>query len=228
MKKHTLILLNGGIGARVSAKVPKQLIKLNGIPMVIYSLVAADAVDDIDQIIINYPSGYLDVLKRVVDDYAIRKEIVYVPAGGTRQESVRLLLEHCLSEYVLIHESARPFVSKEDFEKIMGCNYKNVSFMTKIPFTVALVDLVNNNITGILDRELLRNVQLPQRYETRALFTSHENALKKKKVYTDDSTLCADFGISVNFIEGNSTNIKITNKEDIKTMELMMRASSDD
>ncbi len=54
---YSLLLLNGGVGARVAAGQPKQLIKVKGIPILVYSLVAADAVPEIDQIVLNYPEG---------------------------------------------------------------------------------------------------------------------------------------------------------------------------
>ncbi|HLQ80077.1 MAG TPA: hypothetical protein VK122_03200, partial [Brachybacterium sp.] len=44
---YSLILLNGGIGSRTGADSPKQLLKLRGIPILVYTLVTADRVEQI-------------------------------------------------------------------------------------------------------------------------------------------------------------------------------------
>jgi len=68
----SLALLNGGIGTRVAAGRPKQFIVINGIPILVYSLVAADGVDSISQIVLNYPPGWRDDVEKIVTDYAIK------------------------------------------------------------------------------------------------------------------------------------------------------------
>ena len=42
MTSYSLVLLNGGMGVRVGGRRPKQLLKLRGIPILVYSLVVAD------------------------------------------------------------------------------------------------------------------------------------------------------------------------------------------
>src|SRR5690242_14277473 len=69
---YSLLLLNGGIGARAGAGQPKQLVKVNGLPILVYSLVAADAVEEITQIVLNYPEGWREQIEAIVADYAIR------------------------------------------------------------------------------------------------------------------------------------------------------------
>ena len=46
---YSLLLLNGGMGTRVGADQPKQLLKVRGIPILVYSLVAADRAPEIDR-----------------------------------------------------------------------------------------------------------------------------------------------------------------------------------
>ena len=87
---YSLALLNGGIGTRVAAGRPKQFIDVNGIPILVYSLVAADAVTEITQIVLNYPEGWRDDVEKIVTDYAIKTPITYVRPGATRHESVAL------------------------------------------------------------------------------------------------------------------------------------------
>ena len=161
----SLALLNGGVGTRVAAGRPKQFIVVNGIPILVYSLVAADSVDSISQIVLNYPDGWRDDVEKIVTDYAIKTPITYVDAGPHPPRVGRAACSRTVdNEHVIIHESARPLVTAADFQRIIGHEHPDVSYMLEIPFTVAPVDPATHQVTGSLDRNTLRNVQLPQKF----------------------------------------------------------------
>lgn len=213
---HSLILLNGGIGARVKAGQPKQLLTINGIPMLAYSLIAAQGCAAINEVVLNYPPGWRDSIETLVRDYAITKPVKMVEAGGTRHESVALMIPHCTNEFVVLHESARPMVTAGEFGALVGSGYRNVSYMHEIPFTVAPVDPSTGLVTGFLDRALLRNVQLPQRFAVADLLAAHAFAAEKELVFTEDATLCAVAGFDVHFIDGTDQNFKVTSTTDVQ------------
>ena len=213
---YSLILLNGGIGKRAAAGRPKQLVDVNGIPILVYSLVAADAVESITQIVLNFPPGWRDDVERVVTDYAIKTPVVLVEAGATRHESVARMLGECTEAHVVVHESARPIVTTADFEKLIADPNANVSYMLPISFTVAPVEPGSHRVTGSLDRSTLRNVQLPQKFEKATLEAGHAYAKTQGLVFTEDATLCAVAGADVFFLEGDDRNIKVTTPLDVR------------
>lgn len=213
---YSLVLLNGGIGARVAAGQPKQLLKVNGIPILIYSLVAADAVEEIDQIVLNYPADWREAVEEIVSAYAISTPVVYVPAGETRHESVALMLDACTNDRVIIHESARPLVTSTDFRTLIASEHRNVSLMLPIPFTVAPVDPADQRVTGYLERATLRNVQLPQKFDLAVLRDAHDYARREGLTFTEDATLCAVAGAEVHYIDGDDRNIKVTTPTDVR------------
>jgi 2-C-methyl-D-erythritol 4-phosphate cytidylyltransferase len=210
------MLLNGGVGRRVAAGRPKQLLTVKGIPILIYSLVVADAVEEITQIVLNYPDGWQEDVEKTVVDYAIRTPITFVPAGRSRHESVALMLPHCVNEHVIVHETARPLVSAGDFRRLIAYEHDDVSFMLPIPFTVAPVDPTTHRVTGSLDRDQLRNVQLPQKFRRSTLVAAHEYAADEGLSFTEDATLCAVAGFDVRFIDGTDRNFKVTTKTDVR------------
>ena len=223
----TAILLNGGFGTRSGASEPKQFLNLNGIPILAYNLLAMQKVDAIEKIIINYPDGQLNKVREIVTGYAITKPVEYVEAGDTRHASVALMLEHVTTSRVIINEAARPFVSPADFQLLIDCPAKNVSLTLPIPFTVAPVDPATGKITGSLERDKLRNIQLPQKFETAELRAAHEHAKKNSIVFTEDATLVAVAGFDVEFINGPETNFKITTPFDLKLANYMFRKETD-
>jgi 2-C-methyl-D-erythritol 4-phosphate cytidylyltransferase len=225
---YSLALLNGGIGARVAAGQPKQFIVVKGIPILVYSLVAADAVDSISQIVLNYPDGWQGDVEKIVTDYAIKTPITYVPAGRTRHESVANMLPHIDNEHVIIHESARPLVTSRDFHRIIRHDHPDVSFMLDIPFTVAPVDPTTHRVTGSLDRDTLRNVQLPQKFSKSTLVAAHEYAAREGVVFTEDATLCAVAGFDVRFLEGSDRNFKVTTPVDVQLAGYLLGNEAND
>jgi 2-C-methyl-D-erythritol 4-phosphate cytidylyltransferase len=225
---YSLALLNGGVGARVAAGRPKQFIVVKGIPILVYTLVAADSVDTISQIILNYPDGWREDVEKIVNDYAIKTPITYVPAGRTRHESVANMLPHVVNEHVIIHETARPLITSADFERIIAHEHPDVSYMLEIPFTVAPVDPATRKITGSLERDTLRNVQLPQKFRKATLVAAHEYAAREGVVFTEDATLCAVAGFDVRFIEGNDRNLKVTTPVDVHIAGYLLGNEADD
>ncbi|THV43386.1 IspD/TarI family cytidylyltransferase [Glycomyces buryatensis] len=225
---YSLMLLNGGIGSRVAAGRPKQFIDVAGRPIIVYSLVAADAVPEIDQIVLNYPEGFLQTIQDLVADYAIQTPVTYVPAGASRHESVAAMLPECRNDRVLIHESARPLVGAADFKQLVSDPRENVSLMLPIPFTVAPVDPENARVTGSLERDRLRNVQLPQKFSKADLAAAHDKAREEHLVFTEDATLVAVTGHEVHYIDGQDTNIKVTTPTDVKLAGFLLAGDDDD
>lgn len=219
----SLLLLNGGVGARAKTAGPKQFVKINGVPILVYSLKEADEVEAITQIVVNYPAGHLDTVEQIVKDYAISTPVVYAEAGATRQESVARLLDEATNDVVMIHESARPLVRAADFRELAQSPHANVGFMREISFTVAPVDPETQRVTGSLERARLRNVQLPQKFAKADLRAGHEFALSSGLTFTEDATMCADAGIDVFFVEGDERNLKVTTPGDVNLATHLLR-----
>lgn len=220
---YTLFLLNGGIGTRIGGPRPKQLLKLRGIPILVYALVTANRVQEITQIVLNYPPEWREDVEQVLADYAISTPVTLVEAGDSRHSSVAAMLPHATNDRVIIHEAARPLVTKKDFESLIAAEHENVSLMAPISFTVAPVDPETREVTGSLQRDTLRNVQLPQKFAKADLLHAHEKAVADNAVYTEDATLVADAGHPVYFIEGSDANFKVTTPTDLRMAGFLLR-----
>ncbi len=212
---YSFLLLSGGVGSRINIGKPKQYINLNGTPMIIYSLMALKNIKDIKELIVNYPKGEKKNLKKLIKLSGINKKIIFVQAGDTRQESVYKMLKKASCNHVIIHEAARPIVDKNTFVHLINSKFKNCGYMHEIPFTVAPVDPKTKLVTGFLERSNLRNVLLPQKFETKLLKKAHKNSKRNKKIFTEDACLFVDNGYKFHFIDGSDTNIKVTYKSDL-------------
>lgn len=170
----TFILLSGGVGSRMHQPVPKQYLLLAGKPMIMHTLEKVNILEQINKIIIVCSDDYVSQIKILIEQYGITKSVEFATAGKTRQESVYSGLNKADSENVIIHEAARPFVTIEDYQRLISDSSENVTFGIDIPFTVLKG---HEYIEGILNRSELINIQLPQKFNKKMLLNGHVKAI---------------------------------------------------
>ena len=209
-----MIILAAGIGERMGKPLPKQYALLGGKPIIMHTLEKAEKLDEVDAVVITCPPGYLDETQGLLANHLLHKEFVCIEGGETRQSSVleglRALSDH---DTVIIHEAVRPFVTLEEFEALIASEYANAIYGAPIPFTVLEG---HDHVEGLLARQDLVNVQLPQKFDRERLLEAHEQAEAEGREYTEDASLLfahADERIAI--LPGSELNIKITHPADM-------------
>lgn len=229
MKKFSFTLLSGGQGTRTGLDFPKQFFLINGHPMLAYPLIMVNSIDEIDEIIVNFPEGHEDKTKEIIKAYVVNKKVKVVPAGRTRQESTKLMCEAASNENVIVHEAARPTVSADDIRRLMAFDAPNASFCAKVSFSLCQVDLEKNLMLNNIDRDTTLNIQLPQKFDKKTLLSAHYKAAETGAFYNEDAMLCKEqAGCDVKYILGNPANIKITTFEEFKFAESLLRGIQND
>jgi 2-C-methyl-D-erythritol 4-phosphate cytidylyltransferase len=74
-----------------------------------------------------------------------------------------------------------------------------------------------------LDRDSIKLVQTPQAFHSKILLAAFKIDYKDK--FTDEATVVEAFGIKVNLIEGEESNIKITTPEDLYFAQNILNVS---
>ena len=219
---YSLILLAGGAGVRMQQSVPKQYLLLAGKPVIMHTIERIDRIDEIQKIVIVCAEEYVQIIKEMLQQYAIRTPIQYAVAGSSRQASVWSGLRYIDTERVILHEAARPFVSDEDFRRLIDDEADNVMFGTSIPFTVLKG---HEFVEGLLDRAELVNVQLPQKFLTKDLHYAHTQAINDGKSFTEDAGMVFTYVKSqkVKVLQGKDYNIKLTTPMDLLTGEIIYK-----
>lgn len=209
------IITAGGTSSRFG-KNNKLLEKINGKEVIKYTVEAFDF-DKIDKIIISANPSIKSELTEIFKNY---DKVVIIEGGKTRQESVFRGLQHSPADYVLIHDGARPLVTREIIEKCMEKvkSVKAVSVMTKTTDTIKIVE--GDRIIQTLDRNKLYNTQTPQAFEYNLILDAHQKL--EGKSLTDDSGMVECLGGEVFVVEGSYKNIKITTPNDIDLAKVYM------
>ena len=175
----------------------------------------------------NIRLGEKTVLEMTKDAFEGIGRIVVVGPGGDieggerRQDSVMngLSLLGDDTEFVLVHDGARPFVSREVIERVKNALLSG---------SVAVVPCVRPKDTvrtaeKTLDRSKLFAVQTPQGFRLDVLKRCYEKVKEDGIEVTDDASAVEYCGYRVDIVEGDYANIKITTPFDIKIAEALLK-----
>lgn len=215
------LILSGGKGTRMKNIVPKQYLLLAGKPMIMHSIERLDSISQINEIIIVCEKNFESSLELMMKQYNITTPIRFAPAGLTRQESVYSGLQMVNNESVIIHEAARPFVLKNDFLRLINDEANNITYGYEIPFTVVKG---KDYISETLIRNELKNIQLPQKFNTKTLLQAHNIAKENNEQFTEDASMISTYKLdNVKILNGTSYNIKITEPIDFLLGEMIYK-----
>ena len=213
--KYSLILLSAGKGVRFGKDIPKQYLPFAGKPMIVHTLERVDKIEAIEEVIVVCNEEYIETINDYVNKYKLTKKIQVCVGGASRQESVYNGLRIASNDMVILHEAARPLVSKKDFINLIECEYENVTYSYSIPYTV-LKKNEQGFVSDILERKELINVQLPQKFVKEMLMTCHEKAIVDGKAFTEDAGMLYYYlDEKVYCLQGSANNLKITEYVDL-------------
>ena len=212
------LILAGGSGTRMSSKTPKQLLSLNGKPVITYSLEAFQKNKDIDAIYVVCSKNIIDSLNIFFDkSFGFTKLQPLVLGGETRKDSSfnglkQISANHSPNDIILIHDAARPLVSQEIIDANIQCAKDSNACATVIPATdTVLVSTDGKNIVDVADRSTMYLAQTPQTFKLSVVLSAFENSTVTA---TDDTSIVLNDDVPVKLILGNKRNIKLTTHDD--------------
>ena len=209
----SVILMMAGSSSRMNKNENKLFLELGSKKVFQYSL---DKFLEYDFEVIcvtkeeykHYLEGYLDKIKIVI-------------GGNTRQESVYNGLNACSNEYVIIHDAARPFITKKIIDDCVLAINNNQNFLVSVPAKDSVYQI---NPLVNLKRESLKLAQTPQGGIKKDFINAQILANKENKQFTDDISLVMNyFDKPIQIIDGDDLNFKITTKLDYIVAKEMMR-----
>ncbi len=150
--------------------------------------------------------------------------IVTVPGGKERGDSVLSGLRAAASEYVMVHDAARPCIMMADLERLrdLAMNDNGGILAVRIPDTVKRGD-AENRITGTVPRAGLWRALTPQLFKRDLLITAYEKAAASGMTLTDEASAMEFLGYHPLLVPGSSLNIKITEPQDLALGTLFYR-----
>lgn len=205
--KVSVIICAAGKGERAGFEKNKLLAPLYGAPALWHTLKKFN-IPEVDEVIVAASEVDFEEISALCKPFGFK----VVKGGKTRTESVKNALEAVTGETVLIHDGARPFVSRELILRCIDGVKKFGSAVAAIRLTDTAVCAHLGYVTDRLDREATFRVQTPQGFLTEDIRRAYE--LAGDKTYTDDSAVYGEFISPARIIDGEEDNIKLTFKSD--------------
>lgn len=208
--EYQAIVLAAGKASRSKLSYNKVFYKIDDKPMVFLSALNFIEDEDCKMVFVVCRNEEKELFNAIFKDIS---KIKFVNGGNTRQESVYNALKFINKEYVVIHDAARPFYSKE---LLINLKKQLVNCDCVIPVIDSIDTLKivrNNKVIKTINREEVKRVQTPQGFKTSKILLAHKKA--NNNLYSDDSSMIEDIlNEDVFVIDGEKENIKFTNQDD--------------
>lgn len=223
--KNTAIILGGGIGERFQGGVPKQFLILGNRPMIVHTVEAFQRSPSIDAIVVVVPEGWEKRCAEDLTPYTLDKVTGVISGGETRQLSCWQALQYLQADpphICVVHDAARPLVTEEMIERAVQEGGEGMTFGLRAVDTI--VECLNGEISTVLPREQLYQIQTPQSFPYQTLWDAHRKALEEGiREASDDAGLVLRLGKRVRVIEGDPLNIKVTDPIDLELAQYLLR-----
>jgi 2-C-methyl-D-erythritol 4-phosphate cytidylyltransferase len=216
------VLVAAGAGERLGLDRPKAFASLGGRPLLAESLDRLDRCPWVDAMVVAAPRGWEEPAILLSEELAASKVVSCVTGGETRAESVRAALGDVAPEalVVLVHDAARPFVSDDVIERVLGAladGYEGAVPALPVPDTLKRVE--GPLVAETVSREDLVSVQTPQAFLAPVFRRAYEGDISD---VTDCSSLVERAGGRVAVVEGDPRLFKITTRADLVLAESLL------
>ncbi|MBQ9580807.1 MAG: 2-C-methyl-D-erythritol 2,4-cyclodiphosphate synthase [Synergistaceae bacterium] len=213
MKKFGFIIAAGGSGSRMLDSGGKKQFRILGKkPVWRWSADLAAEFKEICEIILVLPEEDFDLVKNNF------KDIKLVKGGASRPESVMNGLNACTCDYVMIHDAARPFITREIILNLINAVDEQTGAIPVMPVADAIKKLDEGIITHV-NRDGLFITQTPQVfYRPKLIEVIKEFGMQAK----DEAEAWLDAKLKLKFVEGSKLNFKITVKDDWRIAEALV------
>jgi 2-C-methyl-D-erythritol 4-phosphate cytidylyltransferase len=219
--KVSAIIVAAGESRRMNG-IDKVLAPLAGKPVLSHVLAAFDSCKSVDHIVLVVNQKSLKACRQLIAEEKISTPIDVCVGGKRRQDSVAAGLKQLKDcEWVIIHDGARPLVTKELIEEGLKAAQETGAAVAAVPVTDT-IKVADDNRT-VLETPVRQNlwaVQTPQVFRSGIITEAYK---KTKDEVTDDASLVEQAGYKVKLYTGSYDNIKITNPQDLLIAEMIIK-----
>ena len=219
-----IVIVAGGKGMRMGADIPKQFIPIGGKPVLMHTLERFFACDGELKIILVLPHEQQAYWRQLCRDCVFNIPHTIVDGGETRFESSRKGLQAIpldAAGLVGIHDGVRPFVSEAVIKRCFEAADESKAAIPVLPVTDTLRHVDRNGVGRNVLRSDYRIVQTPQVFDIGLLRKAFEQPYQDS--FTDEASVVESLGYTVEMVEGNRENIKLTTPFDLTLAEAMLK-----
>jgi 2-C-methyl-D-erythritol 4-phosphate cytidylyltransferase len=224
--RTSAIIVAAGAGSRLSADLPKAFVSLAGMPMFAYSLRQFDDHAAIDELVLVAPASMQVRARSIIATLSLSKPVTVATGGEHRWQSVRNGLDACDTgaDWVLVHDAARPFVSRAVVDALLAFRGRFRCAFTATPMVDTVRRVQGDTSVETLDRSALVRVGTPQLFHRQSLLEAFARTGDAAANITDEVMLMEQCGHAIGVAQGDPLNFKITTPHDLAMAEALCAA----
>jgi len=224
-----VIICAAGASSRFGGKRRKPFIDVAGRAVFLRSVEIFSSRDDVKQILLAIAPEDEELVNVKWDSNLKFFNVKTYIGGAERFETVKKGLELVKNDVDLIavHDAVRCCITEKWIGEVISTAGETGAAMLACPVIATIKNVKDSIVINTVDREGLYEAQTPQVFQAEMLRNAYENLdkLDKSKV-SDDSQLVEALGHKVSIVETDSSNIKITHKNDIAIAEAILKSRS--
>jgi 2-C-methyl-D-erythritol 4-phosphate cytidylyltransferase len=218
------LIVAGGSGNRMKSDLPKQFLLLDKLPVLMLTINRFYLFNPEIEMLLVLPEKQVETWKTLCQKYHFEVNHQIIHGGENRFQSVMNGLEAINGNGdVFIHDGVRPLVSSETISRCLETTLEKGNAVPVLPVVESLRK-VERGTNRIVDREKYVNIQTPQTFfaeEIKAAYAQGYDPL-----FTDDTSVLERSGKTINLVEGNRENIKITHPTDLIIAQALIKTDS--
>ena len=222
-----VVIVAAGDSTRTAGSELKQFRWVAGKPMLLHSLQAFMARQDVVSVVCVIPKQYVADPPPWIFQCDVDRLLLSV-GGRTRTESVRNGLEDLPNEasIALIHDAARPLVDDALIERVIARVRAGECVVPGLPVVDTIKEAdEQGRVVRTVDRSRLWRAQTPQGFPREIIERAHRDARSAKADATDDAALCERIGVPVSVVPGSERTMKVTEEADFERVEALFAAT---
>src|SRR5690625_1242267 len=222
--KIAVLILAACIGKRAKSKQTKQFVMIKDKPLLIHTIQNFLNYSKVLDIYIVLQKQAMDICQNLLNEYFPKENIALLEGGKERFHSTQnALLQIEDYDKILIHDAARPFISKRLLDEGLKALDEHIAAIPVFHITDSLRTIDNDGKSKIVNRENYVSVQTPQFFQGKTIKRVFKNR-DFQSHYSDDASVLEDAGYRIHIFEGDRNNIKITYPIDFKFGELILNS----
>jgi 2-C-methyl-D-erythritol 4-phosphate cytidylyltransferase len=227
MPAFAVIFPAAGRSSRFRDKEKKPFVNLDGRAVWLRTVEQFITRNDVAQCIIVVSPDDQEMFRRRFGANLVFMNIQIADGGAERFESVANALAMLKPEveFVAVHDAVRPCVTEPLISAVFAKAEQTGAAMLAVPVTdtVKQVD-ANQQVKITMPRQGLWLAQTPQVFRRDWLQAAYDQRAKLGSNITDDAQLIEAAGHTVHVVEGATTNIKITTKQDVYLADAILKS----
>jgi len=217
--ENCAIIVAAGLGKRFGGY--KQFYIYRRRPLLYYPLRAFERSRSVQTVVLVVPGQMLSRSRAMVRRYGFHKVKAIVPGGKRRQDSVKNGYRAAAprSGFIIIHDGARPAVDPSLIAKGLRLCRKYRAVIFGLPVTDTVKTVRGHRVVSTLDRNELSLIQTPQFFKADLLDQAYAR-VDFHEDFTDEAGLVASAGFPVFHFAGDPSNVKITDRADLRLLRV--------